>query len=338
VSNLTISAPSNALSTLLLNYSGTATPLRVLNGCTIGNNGSLDNLYGAFEVDSGQWNLTSGQFIQEGGTTVATNATTSVLGGSMNLTNAEVNLADLVLGDSTSSGTVVQEGGSVDSVLVVQAGNYSLLNGSLSGKCFVSSPFGFDTFPTFNQYSGTNYASITLGTDLHFAGGFGTYTLYSGAVITSNINIGPVGYAGGQFNQSDGLVSIASLALGNPGQPRSVPGQGSYSLTNGVLLTGTLNLLDGSIIQTGGQHTTSNSLALFGYFDPHFLDSLFASYALSGGEFFCPGITMGVYGVFDQSGGTNRVAGDQLYSIRGYPPHLEHRRFTWPFPHPWWLH
>src|SRR5215475_9973605 len=90
VSSLTVSAPANALSTLLLNYTGTKTPLRVLNGCTISTNGSLDNLYGAFEVDSGQWSITAGQFIQEGGTTVATNATTSVLGGNMNLTNAYV--------------------------------------------------------------------------------------------------------------------------------------------------------------------------------------------------------------------------------------------------------
>src|SRR6516164_5540367 len=50
VSNLTVSAPTNGLGTLLLNYAGTAAPLRVLNGCTIGTNGTLDNLESSFEV------------------------------------------------------------------------------------------------------------------------------------------------------------------------------------------------------------------------------------------------------------------------------------------------
>src|SRR5262245_8900562 len=35
VSNLILSAPTNGLSTLLLNYAGTAMPLTVLSGCTI---------------------------------------------------------------------------------------------------------------------------------------------------------------------------------------------------------------------------------------------------------------------------------------------------------------
>ena len=84
----------------------------------------------------------------------------------MNLTNADVNLGDLILGDSTSSGTVVQAGGSVDCVLVVQAGNYSFLSGTFSGECFVSNPSGFQyPPPSFSQYSGTNYAAISLGTD-----------------------------------------------------------------------------------------------------------------------------------------------------------------------------
>ena len=327
VSNLTISAPTNAFSTLLLNYSGTATPLRVLNGCTISTNGSLDNLYGAFEVDSGQWNITSGQFIQEGGTTVATNATTSVLAGSMNLTNADVNLGDLDLGDSfTISGTVVQAGGSVDCALVVHGGSYSFLSGTFSGECSVLSPFGVGYFgySTFNQYSGTNYAVISLGTSprFPFGSGFGTYTLYNGAVVTSNVDIGRAGYAHGEFNQAEGFVSIASLNLGGGigGGGTGTTGVGTYSLTNGILLTGNLNIANGSIIQAGGQHTTTNALVLGLYSVSRF----FASYSLSGGEFFCPGIYMGTsgfwvfYTAFYQSGGTNSVAGDLIFDDTGY--------------------
>src|SRR5262245_52736098 len=43
VSNLIVSAPTNSLSTLLLNYFGTAAPLKVLSDCIIGTNGALDN-------------------------------------------------------------------------------------------------------------------------------------------------------------------------------------------------------------------------------------------------------------------------------------------------------
>ena len=55
VSNLVVAAPTNALSTLLLNYTGLATPLRVLNACTIGTNGTIDNFAGSFEVRRLSW-------------------------------------------------------------------------------------------------------------------------------------------------------------------------------------------------------------------------------------------------------------------------------------------
>src|SRR5580765_1668840 len=50
MSNLVVAAPTNALSTLLLNYTGLFAPLKVLNACTIGTNGAIDNFAGSFEV------------------------------------------------------------------------------------------------------------------------------------------------------------------------------------------------------------------------------------------------------------------------------------------------
>lgn len=71
MSNLAVSAPSNALSTLLLNYAGLNTPVRVLNGCGIGANGTLQNLYSSFELDGvagGALDISGGgAFIQQGG-------------------------------------------------------------------------------------------------------------------------------------------------------------------------------------------------------------------------------------------------------------------------------
>jgi hypothetical protein len=313
VSNLTISAPAGALSALLLNYSGTATPLRALNGCSISTNGSLDNFYGAFEVDSGQWNITSGQFNQEGGTTLATNATTLVIGGSVNLTNASVNLGDFVLGMDTNSGTATQAGGAVDCTLVIQEGGYSFLNGSFSGKCYISG-----RSPIFSQYGGTNYADITLGISPYaLPSDFATYTLYGGAVVATNVVLAPAPQGFGNFDQKTGFVSIAWLSIGSIGYNNLSPGRGTYSLESGVLLLRNVDIAEGGIAQSGGQCILSNSLGLSG--DPEDYGPVsIASCSLSGGVFFCPGMNMRILGFFDQSGGTNMVAGDLFLSSTAY--------------------
>src|SRR2546430_2599546 len=51
VSNLSVSAPANALSVLLLNYAGTSVPLHVLDVGSIGANGSIQNFYSSLQVD-----------------------------------------------------------------------------------------------------------------------------------------------------------------------------------------------------------------------------------------------------------------------------------------------
>jgi hypothetical protein len=306
VSNLTISAPPNALSTLLLNYSGTTTPLRVLNGCTIGTNGSLDNFHGAFEVDSGQWNITNGQFSQEGGTTLATNARTSVVGGSMNLTNGDVKLGPLLIGTVNGSATnssVTQVGGAVECTLVVQAGSYSFLGGSFSGECYVSGDK-----PVFSQYGGTNYASIGLGPNPYFYSDFGTYTLYDGAILASTLRM-----ATGFFYQEGGFVSIASFEIGGGFQSNDY---GSYTLSNGILRMGSFAAGNGRIVQAGGECTISNTLGLYGAIYDYGFSSV--SYSLSGGALFCLSIDMGGLGGFDQSGGTNVVVGDLTFNGSGY--------------------
>src|SRR5580765_5591085 len=105
VSNLSISAPSNALSVLLLNYAGTSVPLHVLDVFSIGSGGSLQNYYSSLQVDGSNGVFYGGsvvihkgaQFIQEGGLTVL--KPTVELYGTMNATNATMNIGALNLGD-----------------------------------------------------------------------------------------------------------------------------------------------------------------------------------------------------------------------------------------------
>ncbi len=63
VSHVFISAPDNALSTLFLNYFGTAVPLHVGNGVEIGSNGLLQNSYSSLQVDG----AAGGSFLIEDG-------------------------------------------------------------------------------------------------------------------------------------------------------------------------------------------------------------------------------------------------------------------------------
>src|SRR5205085_3088527 len=120
VNNRTISAPSNALSTLLLNYAGTGVPRRILNAGSIGANGSLQNYYSSLQVDG--WNTSvfavtdGGQLIQEGGLCVIT-PSVQLQNGTLNATNATMNLATLQLGGFAYPypyyGTVCQSGGTI---------------------------------------------------------------------------------------------------------------------------------------------------------------------------------------------------------------------------------
>src|SRR3954469_7052707 len=234
VSNLSVAASADAFSTLLLNYSGIAAPLRVANACTVGTNGLIENLYGAFEVGFGPFNINAGQYIQEGGTTVSTNAVTSLFGGKMNLTNATVTLGPLLLdgGGISSFSTVTQAGGVMSCNLSIRSGSYNLLNGILSGSTSVSGP----SVSRFTDYGGTNFGSLALGFSTYlFEDGFGIYSLYDGGVIVSNLDLGPARYSSGEFDQAGGFVSASSLRLGSDGF-RSLPGYGNYSLTNGTLL------------------------------------------------------------------------------------------------------
>jgi hypothetical protein len=284
VSNLTISAPPNALSTLLLNYFGTGTPLEVLNDCAIGTNGSIVNLYSAFEV-GGQWTVNGGQYIEQGGTTVVvTNGGVDVIGwGSLNLTNATFQGSMDLFG-----GTVTQVEGQTSGKIIVDEGSYNLLSGTVAGECF----FGDGVF--FYQYGGTNLADLSNG-DGFFGG---TYIMYGGAAISSQAQIFT-----GTFEQFAGFANFGNITLGEAAGGLN---PGNYIMTNGTLLSGTVAINNGEFTQSGGQHTNIGGLEISG-FPP---TNNPTSYNLSAGDLSSPAISLGRYGSFYQSGGTNTIQGD----------------------------
>jgi hypothetical protein len=318
---LAINGPTNGLNTLLLNFSGTAVPLHVLDGAFIGSNGVVANLYAGFQVEGtngAQFVLQSGKYWEEGGTLIATNVATSVLGSSMNLTNASAVFGSLMLdtngpfGD-TNLGTVAQSGGQVRANLLVRNGIYNLIDGDFFGSCSILSLSGY-----FNQYGGTNVAALSIGySPLLDQYGYGTYVLHNGVLNTPSAGLGTHIYAGGEIDQLGGLANIGALTLGSTSFG-SFPGSGFYHLTNGILVTSNLYFINGNIIQVGGQNILSNSLSMFGNFDDYGTDSRFVSYSLDGGILICPSLNMGLFGSFEQSAGTNRIAQDLTFANTSY--------------------
>src|SRR5205085_1596913 len=89
---------------------------------------------------------------------------------------------------------------------------------------------------------------------------------------------------------------------------------GSYALSNGVLRVSAWDFMNGHCDQSGGDHVITNGLALTGFYknDHGFIISRSTAYFLSGGTLTLPSITLTYRGFFNQSGGSNRVAGNVL--------------------------
>jgi hypothetical protein len=293
VSNLNVAAPMNALSTLLLNYFGLGTPLKVLNDCTIGTNGTIDNFSSNFEVDGsngGALSIDGGTFTQQGGQTVV-NTAVSVLNGSFNATNGSLTLAGgLTLGSifEGNSSRAIQDGGSIaaQQIDIRSGGTYELVAGVL----YAINGSQCNAGGSFIQAGGTNYGDIEgMGT--------GSYHLENGMVQGNLMSLGNA-----SFVQDSGLLSMQTISLVGA----------SCTVSNGIVRCGTLTLNYGSTVtQGGGEFFLTNNFDLHGEVQsepdgPYIIPSTFV---LEGGELHLPSMTLGSYGVFEQDGGSNEITG-----------------------------
>jgi hypothetical protein len=296
VSNLTVSAPTNGLGTLLLNYAGTAAPLRVLNGCTIGTNGTLDNLESSFEVggtNGGDLLLDGGTFVQEGGLTLVT-APTFVRNGSFNITNANLTLGELILGSAGgTSGNFNQNGGSIAAQRIdIEQGFYHMTSGvlySINGTTCTGGPFV--------QFGGTNYGNISLQGDY--------YELLSGMAQGNVLGVANEN----EFEQNGGLLDMQFI---NVTATTNYPIDVVPRFYGGVIHCGTLNIgSNGRVELRGAEFFVTNN------FDLHGLDIVVghghiiehADFSLMGGNLHLPSMSLGAYGTFSETGGSNEIGG-----------------------------
>ena len=299
VSSLEIGAPTNGLSTVLLNYAGLNPPLKVLNACELQTNGTLLNLSSSFEVDGtngGALTIDGGTFIQDGGLSVVT-PLVQVLNGTLNATNATMNLGPLQVGGHYPlSGTVYQSGGTIlSSGITIFRGNYSVVtNGTLYALSGTSLN---DPEASFTQTGGADYGDVDVEQ--------GNYDLEEGLV--QGVNLDTITLGG--FTQNGGTFRVQNLSARGLGTNFSILFP-SYTLNTGILYCATLNISHyGIFLESGGSLSLTNGLNLF---DP---SGAGARFALYGGNAFMPSLVISNGGDYVQRSGSNEVSGDiSLYN------------------------
>ena len=248
VRNLNIGAPNNALSTLLLNYAGTPVPLKVLDGFGLTTNGTLLNYYSAFEVDGvdgGNLIIDGGNYAQEGGTLIDY-ATNLLKAGSICITNANASFSNVFAGGFYPgvSPQIVQAGGTVSGLFQMANGSYELLGGTLSGtmtlgkgRIRINGPICRD------KQRGGNARNEGLRNEQHRC-----LSPVRRNLRNYNLSIGRDYECYGEFDQFGGSVDVSLIQIG----PSFGPTLALLTITNGALLTSSIDIRNASVTQSGG--------------------------------------------------------------------------------------
>lgn len=306
ISNLHVSAPDPGFSTLLLNHAGLAVPFRVRNGCTIGRNGMLMNLYSDFRVegiDGGVFRIGPGSYVQEGGLVTSSNVLTQIVQGEMRLTNAVANLGEVQMGmfdDTNSVGSLVQAGGVVIATIDMRRGQLELTGGELRGSMVV----GNTGRGSVHQYGGTNFAAIQLGISFFDSHGSGSYYLHGGGLDSEGIDVGDTAH-NGWFEQWGGILRSDFLAIGpyDSYDPALM-----FVLHGGSVRLNELHLMDAIMDIAGGEFIVESPVDLIGSRgNPRNGRRQIPTMRLSGGLMSVPELTLSEMGTFVQTGGTNLV-------------------------------
>jgi len=192
VQNLRVGGVAPDTNILLLNFSGTTTPLRVLNNLNVEPNGHLQMLYSGLNF-SNTLNL-NGVFDQTSGELTFTNFTSimQIEGGHFNLTNGLVTGANLYLGGATN-GFAYQDSGLV-SLYWLGLGDKPTVPGSTGGGTYV-----------------LQTGWLIVGTELIGDNGFGTLTQNKGTNSASQLNVG-----NGIYVKNDGGLFAGEINVDAP--------------------------------------------------------------------------------------------------------------------------
>lgn len=329
ISNLVVSAPAGSSNTLLLNYAGFQTPLRVLNRFTLGSNATVRLLSSRLEV--GQEFLVGSAVSQEDGAQVYYENLTVGRDspGFYNLLSGLVNAKTEQLGGLNYWAALFhQEAGTnrTTSLLLHPKGRYELRGGEVaSGRISIGDGDTMfhrsDLEAVFDQSAGrvviTN--DLLIGSGYH---GAGSYLLTGGTISSDAIHIGLNPDANGCFCQLGGTNQCRLLSV-SEGVENLWPLPDGYTYSSYFLGGGRLATVQSRIgagrpfyfTQTGGVYEVSEMLTLTkGGTDR-------SIYSLSGGIIQARAFTIASC-EFCQYAGTNRVStslrieGHSSYELR----------------------
>lgn len=308
IGSLMVAGPVNSANTLLLDYAGASTPLRVLNGATVGNNGTIENLHSGLAIEQGALSITNGKVIQNYGFVTVSNGAI-YLDGFYSDTNGDVTAENIYLGVADSGtfrhhGGVVLTGSLICGYGSTNQGIYSFDDGWLITTNLQVGTL--NAFCHFLQNGGTN------STDrLAVSAGYNTPPEYSlnGGFLGSGLTR----VDGTTFEQSGGthLATNGLFIAGFPGAPDEFV-FARYNLSGGVLQAPSIDVSDyGSFAQSNGTTQVSGAV----HFETVSAVQRTASY-LAGGNVFCNDITHGGVGAdFVQTEGALVVS--NLFSFGG---------------------
>src|SRR5882724_8451751 len=322
---LTIISPgTDTVNTVLLNYAGLQKPLAIANDLYVSNNTSMVILQSAVQASSGIF--VGGTVTHDVSSQVSAPSLWVMSGGAYNFTNGTLSVPRT--GFESVDGQFVQAGGSNFCGSLHVSGEYDLSGGQLVVPPPSDPHGGVQDFGNFVQSGGTLDSTLIVGEsgvgggNYHLNGGF-IHADYL-AVLVNPDNGTETGADTSDMIQAGGtnvadLMEVGQNYVGFPAQ-----GLGSYTLTNGLLVSSTLKIVgQGTFFQTGGVHSNASmtlsqselmSVSQPDYFVP-------AHYFLSGGTF-TSGSVVGQSGVFSQTAGscqitTLQMSGGGQYSQSG---------------------
>jgi hypothetical protein len=333
VNSLTLSSPAESANILFLNYTGFQTPLAV-HQLTLDTN-SLMLAYGsALQISDYAW--ISGEFVQDANSQITNNQL--YVDGNYSLMDGTLNSG---LEKVWAYGRFTQSAGTNRSYILLEAGAYGeeapgAAEYDLDGGCFEGG-ITIRNGGVFNQRGGVARA-LNFGIDGAFiqSGGIFNGPTNSPLKIPSLLFETPhpasALQTGGTNQQLGLIIGLSDLqpenSQGVNGSCQGVPPYGgSYTLSNGVLMTsGVVLRANGTFNQSGGINTVNGDLTLQGalYYsysvsrgyvpNPYLSCAKLASYSLADGILTASNLHVGIAGDVLQSGGTNIIAGDLTLS------------------------
>jgi hypothetical protein len=338
IRNLTVSSPVDSFNTLMLNFAGRESPLRVAESFHLGTNSvflTLDSglqVGNAFNID-GAVNHTDFSEVSAAsillGNTGPTNLTPFVYSAEYNLTNGTLTVGNRLFVGVSSLSAVRQFGGSNHvNELRVGFGRYHLEGGILAANTLKIG----SSFSDFLQLAGE--VSVTNPVIVGYNDGFftsntnitGNYTMRGGTLRAPAIRIGTPNDAAsagaqGWFNQEGGTNIATTLQVGSGGMGNTF--QSRYDLHAGGLLRSSSTTVGPGyavwFFHVTAFHLIDGPLNLLGVRDPSasFMNRPF--YQLGGdGTLRCHSLTVS-NGLFVQTSGTNDIAGDLLLASSDMP-------------------